>query len=79
MMLYNNNSSFTCMTTEYVSPVKFNIISAQMLPFIMQKNPGYIFLDVRTTDEYENKHKNYWQNIGHVKDAINIPAGAFEG
>lgn len=72
-ILYNNNNSITCFKNDYISPVKFNIISAQQLPSLMQKNPGFVFLDVRTKDEYENKHKNSWMNIGHVKDAINIP------
>ena len=38
----------------------------------------YIFLDARTTDEFANKHKNYWQNIGHLDNAINIPVTDLE-
>jgi rhodanese-related sulfurtransferase len=28
---------------------------------------------VRTKDEFNNTSKNYWQNIGQIKGAINIP------
>ena len=34
---------------------------------------NYILLDVRTAEEFANKHKDYWRNIGHLKNAVNIP------
>jgi rhodanese-related sulfurtransferase len=30
-------------------------------------------LDIRTKDEFNNASKNYWQNIGQIRGAMNIP------
>ena len=34
----------------------------------------FALIDVRTKEEFSNTSKNYWQNIGQVKSAINIPS-----
>ena len=73
-LLGSNKKELDCFQSGYVSPVQYNIMSAQELKGFMETSRGYYFLDVRTTDEFNNKHKNYWQNIGHIQDAVNIPA-----
>jgi len=77
-VLENNNKELTCMATEYVSPVHYNIISAQQLKSIVDSKDDYVFLDVRSKEEFANKHKNSWQNIGHLANAINIPTANLE-
>jgi rhodanese-related sulfurtransferase len=72
-ILQDNKSQLTCMQTDYVSPVKYNIMSAQELKQVVEASDNYVFLDIRTSDEYNNKHKNSWQNAGHLANAINIP------
>ena len=72
-MLQINNNELPCMTTEYVSPVNYKIISAQQLKGIVDNSNDYVFLDIRTQEEFANKHKNFWQNLGHLVNAINIP------
>jgi rhodanese-related sulfurtransferase len=72
-ILQVNNSDLSCMGSSYKSPVKYNIVSAQLLQGWMKNNKDYVFLDVRSKDEYENKSKNYWQNLGHIQNAISMP------
>ncbi len=72
-ILGSNKKELSCMQTDYISPVKYNIMSAQELKWVVDASDNYVFLDIRTAEEYGNKHKNYWQNIGHLTNAINIP------
>ncbi|MGC4100656.1 rhodanese-like domain-containing protein [Ferruginibacter sp.] len=33
----------------------------------------YTIIDVRTDEEYNNTHKDYWRNIGKIKNAVHLP------
>ena len=38
-----------------------------------RKNSSLLILDVRTTDEFNNKSSLSFRNIGNIKNAVNIP------
>ena len=61
-------------TPFYQSPVSYELISVVQFGRLATSTNDFILLDIRTTDEFSNKHKDYWRNIGHIKNAINIPA-----
>lgn len=73
-MLEINDRELTCMAGDFVSPVSYKIISARQLQSVMDSKANYVFFDIRSQEEFENRHKNAWQNIGHLVNAINIPA-----
>lgn len=55
-----------------------NFSSYKMLSpdeFVKWTNEARTFslVDVRPKDQFNNQSKNYWQNIGNIKNAINIP------
>jgi rhodanese-related sulfurtransferase len=56
-------------------PSGYSIISGDQFTQIMKTKDAPIVIDVRSKEEFSNTSKNYWQNIGQVKTAINIPAG----
>ena len=62
----------------YITNLPYKIINAQELKPFLETTRDYLFLDARTTEEFNNKHKNYWQNIGHLNNAINIPVTDME-
>jgi rhodanese-related sulfurtransferase len=62
-----------CKNQWYVSPVKYKIMGTTEFGRFTQNNKDYLLLDIRTSDEFANKFKDYWRNIGHLKNAINIP------
>lgn len=39
----------------------------------LANNTKVNIIDIRTREQFENKSKNYWENIGSIKGAINIP------
>ena len=48
-----------------INPYGFNSLMSTL------KDP--LILDVRTKDEYNNQAKEYWKNIGKIKNSVNIP------
>ena len=64
-----------CKNKFYSSPVSYKIMGTTEFGRFAQTNKDYLLLDIRTTDEFANKYKDSWRNIGHLKNAINIPAG----
>lgn len=58
----------------YVSPVKFNIVNAIALSRYGSAARNMIWLDVRPVEEFSNKSQQVFRNIGHVQNAVNIPA-----
>jgi rhodanese-related sulfurtransferase len=73
-MLGDDQQALGCMGTEYISPVPYSIINTRSLKSFLETSKGYLFLDVRSAEEFTNRHRNSWQNIGHIANAVNIPA-----
>lgn len=73
-ILYADRLNLTCRDQLYLSPLSYQTISAAEFGRYAKENKDYTVLDVRTADEFTNKHKDDWRNIGHLKNAVNIPA-----
>jgi rhodanese-related sulfurtransferase len=70
----SENDNAACKANWYISPVSYQIINTTAFAKSMTNNKDGLLLDVRTADEFTNKHKDGWRNIGHLKNAVNIPA-----
>ncbi len=57
--------------------VPFKILASSEFSSLIEAQPDHLFLDVRTSDEFNNQAKDSWRNIGQLKNAINIPAADF--
>lgn len=73
-LLFTNPQSPGCKESLYKSPVNYKMLTAAEFGNYAQNNSDYMLLDIRTRDEFANKHKDNWRNAGHIKNAINIPA-----
>ncbi len=73
-MFYSSSSEIACLKTAYIASVKYTMLSSLDFKAFADKNPGYLALDVRSAEEYANKHKDYWKNIGHLVNAVSIPS-----
>ena len=69
-----NSADLNCKNLVWIHDTKFQLISVEELDELRNHDPGLTILDVRNKDEFENRSKTRWRNIGHVKNAINIPA-----
>lgn len=52
----------------------FKLLSAEDFDKMMTAKKDFTLIDVRSADEFKNNSKNYWENIGNIQGAINIPA-----
>jgi len=60
--------------TMYVSPVSYQLINVTEFGRFAKDNKDYLLLDVRSADDFANKSKDSWRNIGHLQNAVNIPS-----
>lgn len=65
-------------TDGWESHTPYKIINVSAFDELMKKNPNAVLIDLRKSDQYKNQSKNYWENIGRIKNAINIPFDEFE-
>jgi rhodanese-related sulfurtransferase len=71
--LQTDSRRLQCKPGTYISPVNYHIISVPELSVFTQTKKDYLVLDIRSKEEFTNKHANYWMNIGHMAGAVNIP------
>lgn len=73
-----NPDQVSCTGDMYISKLPYRIINAMSFKRFLDTKQPYQLLDVRTVDEFNNKSTNSWQNLGHIGNAINIPAAAVD-
>ena len=60
-------------SVKWTSSISYTLLPAGEFNKIVAGKKVFTLIDVRTKDEFNNSSKNYWQNIGQIKGAINIP------
>ncbi len=53
--------------------ISYTLLPADDFNKMIANKKEFTLIDVRTKDEFNNTSKNYWQNIGQIKGAVNIP------
>jgi rhodanese-related sulfurtransferase len=53
--------------------INYDLLPADDFHKMVNDKKEFSVIDVRTKEEFNNTSKNYWQNIGQVKSAMNIP------
>jgi rhodanese-related sulfurtransferase len=69
---------YTTNTTEkpavkWTRNIGYTLLPADDFKKLVASKKEFTLIDVRTKDEFNNASKNYWQNIGQIKGAMNIP------
>ena len=72
-LLSMDENELSCKKQIYQSPVSYKIMSTSEFGRFTKANKDYLLLDIRTVEMFTNKHTDSWRNIGHLKNAINIP------
>ena len=57
---------------------KYKLITDDDFNNSAENDPSIVVVDVRPEDQFNNSSKNYWENIGRIKNAVNIPADQVE-
>ena len=61
-------------SVEYKVNRNYRLLSADDFDMMLKNRSSALLVDVRSREEFNNQSKNSWENIGHIKNAINIPA-----
>lgn len=72
-MLNSDQEKLTCLKKHYTTDIPYRVVDATFLRSVKDSQSEHLFLDVRTAEEFNNRHANYWRNIGRLKDAVNMP------
>jgi rhodanese-related sulfurtransferase len=70
----SDKNDWGCTKDLYESPVKYTILSPGEFSRFYPANQDAVLLDVRAEEEFKGIHKDAFRNIGHLKNAQNIPA-----
>ena len=70
---YTVNNEIKVVTGVCGNPAGYRLITGAQFD-AMTRLGGATVIDVRTAEEFSNTSKNNWQNIGQIKNAINIPS-----
>jgi rhodanese-related sulfurtransferase len=70
----NNNAACKDL---YLPAKNYSVVSTIDFGKIKDKE-NVLLLDVRSTEEFNGTHKDYWRNIGKMKSALNIPFNEIE-
>jgi len=60
-------------TVQWNNFSNFKMLSPDDFNKWMTEKKNFVLVDVRPKDQFNNQSKNYWENIGQIKSAINIP------
>ncbi len=72
--LLTDEKELPCKKEMYQSKAAYGLMNAfEFGRYIKDKN-DYLLLDVRSAEEFNNKHKDDFRNIGRISNAINIPS-----
>ena len=56
------------------SGIHYKLLSADEFDKMMENKKEFMLIDTRSTNEFNNNSKNYWENIGQIQGAVNIPS-----
>lgn len=60
---------------KWTQDVHYKLLSADAFEKMVTTKKDFQLIDARSADEFKNASKNYWENIGNIQNAVNIPAG----
>ena len=59
---------------KWSSAIHYKLLSADEFDKMMRNKKEFVLIDTRPADAFTNNSKNYWENIGQLQGAINIPS-----
>ncbi|ULQ52236.1 rhodanese-like domain-containing protein [Flavihumibacter fluvii] len=62
----------------WIRTAPYQVVTIPEFQSWTEANPGYLLVDLRDSVIFANKSKEAWQNKGHIRGAVNIPAETLE-
>jgi rhodanese-related sulfurtransferase len=77
-IITTNTSDLSCKNEVWQPNKKYHILTGEEFNDFLHKTNDVMIIDTRTTAEFQNKSKDNWRNIGHIKSALNLPDSALQ-
>lgn len=71
--LLTDEKELSCKKDLYTGKINYELMNVFEFGRLAKDNKDLVLLDVRSADEFANKHKDEFRNIGRLVNAINIP------
>jgi rhodanese-related sulfurtransferase len=72
-----NFSSSSKLRKEFITAAPaYQLTGVQEAVDLVNNSPGLVIADIRPKDEFQNKSKNPFLNLGHLKNAVNFTDGS---
>ena len=73
-----NETIVPCKNSLYKPAVTYNLLTASEFGGWIKAKKTVTLVDIRTSDEVTNQHKDKYRNVGRIKNAVHIPAAEME-
>jgi len=77
-LITTNTADLGCKKDVWQQDKKFQILTSDEFNEMAGKMKDVAIVDTRSAAEYNNQSKDSWRNIGHIKNAINIPVSELQ-
>ena len=77
-MIGTRKAGNDCFAAMYIPAAKFEIIGSEAFGQLAEREKEIHLLDVRSIEEFTNRHTQTFRNIGHLKNAKHIPINELE-
>ena len=73
-----NPAELSCKNQVLIRKNAYQLMTDEEFNQMATQNSDLLILDARTSAEFKNESKDYWRNIGQLKNAVNIPSQDIE-
>jgi rhodanese-related sulfurtransferase len=73
MVMSRSRAEINCAAKVITRPAGYRVLAADEFDDMVRWQKDVLILDVRPTEEFNNKSQQSWRNIGHIHGAVNIP------
>lgn len=73
MIMSRSQAEINCASKAITRPAGYQLLAADEFDALVRRQKDITILDVRPVEEFTNKSPQSWRNIGHIRNAVNIP------
>lgn len=78
MVMGRSRAEINCAAKAITRPTGYQLLAADEFDALVRKQKDLTILDVRPVEEFTNKSQQSWRNVGHIRNAVNIPFSEFD-
>lgn len=73
MAMTCSRAELKCAATAISRPAGYQLLAAEEFDALVRTQKELLIVDLRLANEFDNKAQQAWRNVGHIRNALNIP------